>query len=504
MKKVALTGTKNSVNTSFTLAEAPVSGGWVWIIHCNLLLARVASAPGVGQYTIAGTAVTCGTAPDATDGLFAFIQITALTTGLTRVALTGAKNTVNLVFTLPLAVPSNSHAVIILNGLFLEEVASAPDLTQFTITGQTITLGSAPGPRDELIAYIEQTVTIITAESTVTGTKDDRNLVFTGSYTAPTGQRPLALAVVSGLAITEERPIPGRVPYLYTILQRGAQLFYGAPVASGDDLSLFVYDEAALPAVGTTYLWQDECLPFTVMATAASLDAPAARVADRVNPTRAYRSPNRDAVDLICDFGEQRILRAIVLDHTNVLAVGIATSQDNSAYTDLATALYAISEDLTDHYRKTCLVADLGDFTEVATRYVRFRIHEQETSDGLPYYFLGMALFLESLHAQAANANVPLRFTLQQEMLRNRLGGRPEIAQGGPRYLTADWQQTLRLTEIETGFTALAALGEDTPFVLTMNDGDRSHVYYLQREEAFSFDLFHGHEEEQIRLRQVR
>ncbi|MGH3848721.1 MAG: hypothetical protein ACRDRT_03285, partial [Pseudonocardiaceae bacterium] len=161
MKNVTLSGTKNGSNTSFTLAQAPVSGGWVWIVHTNYLLKTVGASPAVGQCTISGTAVVVGLAPESNDPLFAVIQ-TAADKGLTRVILSGVKNgeTGNKSFTLPISVPANSNAVLLLNGMVLEEVSSSPAIEQFTIAGQTVTLAIGLDPQDELAALIETAVTI--------------------------------------------------------------------------------------------------------------------------------------------------------------------------------------------------------------------------------------------------------------------------------------------------------------------------------------------------------
>ncbi|MGH3848107.1 MAG: hypothetical protein ACRDRT_00075, partial [Pseudonocardiaceae bacterium] len=321
-------------------------------------------------------------------------------------------------------------------------------------------------------------------------------------YTPGANKRPLSFAVVSGLGVTENLISPQGRSQHYTLLRRGASVAYGMAPDSGDDLSLFVYNEAAISAAPVNHLWQKSPLPFTVSASEAP-DAPAARIADAVNPTRAYRSPTREAVQIVCDFGEQRIVRAIDLDHTNVGILGLAYSQDDSAYTTLVDP-QTIAEDPVDHYRKHFLAAALAHFEEFAARYVRVDILLQETSDEAQYYYLGMVLFFESLQELSQNVSFTISTTKEQEMLRATPGGRPEVTRGGPAYVTFDMEQTIAQAAVAGAVNALAKLGEDVPFLLYLNQGDQSQAYWLQRDTAYRFDWNSKFQEQRIRFREVR
>ncbi len=69
-KIVDLTGTKNGVNTVFSIPDVPDLNTLVVIFNTSGLY-RVASAPTIMQYMISGTTITLGLAPNSTDKLWA-------------------------------------------------------------------------------------------------------------------------------------------------------------------------------------------------------------------------------------------------------------------------------------------------------------------------------------------------------------------------------------------------------------------------------------------------
>ena len=73
---------------------------------------------------------------------------------LKRADLTGVKNGVNTTFTLP-DLPLANSEVIIFNTSALYKVVVSPGVTQYTLSGQTVTLGLAPASTDDLWAYYE-------------------------------------------------------------------------------------------------------------------------------------------------------------------------------------------------------------------------------------------------------------------------------------------------------------------------------------------------------------
>lgn len=69
-KIVDLTGTKNGTNTAFTIPDVPDLATLIVIFNTSGLY-RVASAPTIMQYSITGTSITLGLAPNATDRVWA-------------------------------------------------------------------------------------------------------------------------------------------------------------------------------------------------------------------------------------------------------------------------------------------------------------------------------------------------------------------------------------------------------------------------------------------------
>jgi hypothetical protein len=66
-----LQGTKNGVNTSFTIPVALVSGS-EQIIHAGKTLKVVTGTPGAGQCSITSQNVVVGTAPQSNEDLWYF------------------------------------------------------------------------------------------------------------------------------------------------------------------------------------------------------------------------------------------------------------------------------------------------------------------------------------------------------------------------------------------------------------------------------------------------
>ena len=64
-----LAGTKNSSNVSFQVSSTPDLGA-LDIIHNGVTLTRVASSASTNEYTISGTSITVGLAPDSSDALW--------------------------------------------------------------------------------------------------------------------------------------------------------------------------------------------------------------------------------------------------------------------------------------------------------------------------------------------------------------------------------------------------------------------------------------------------
>lgn len=73
-KIVDLGGTKNGSNTVFTIPDTPDLQTLLVVLNTSNLH-RAVSAPNVNEYTISGTTITLGLAPNASDRLWANYDI---------------------------------------------------------------------------------------------------------------------------------------------------------------------------------------------------------------------------------------------------------------------------------------------------------------------------------------------------------------------------------------------------------------------------------------------
>jgi len=73
-KNVDLTGTKDGVNVTFTIPDVP-DLQTLLVVFNGLPLHRATSSPGVLEYTISGTTITLGLAPNTNDRVWANYDI---------------------------------------------------------------------------------------------------------------------------------------------------------------------------------------------------------------------------------------------------------------------------------------------------------------------------------------------------------------------------------------------------------------------------------------------
>lgn len=66
-------GTMNGSNTGFVLSQDPDLGSLI-LSHNNAFVVRVGSSPAAGEYSISGTNITMGLAPNSGDSLVAQYQ----------------------------------------------------------------------------------------------------------------------------------------------------------------------------------------------------------------------------------------------------------------------------------------------------------------------------------------------------------------------------------------------------------------------------------------------
>lgn len=241
MKLVAISGTKNGVNVTFTLAEQPVTGGVLWVIDNGLIIEQVDGSPLTNQYTRSGATITMGLAPAAAEPnrLWAFVQ-TSIVKGLRKIPITGTQNNGNVTFRLGESVPSGSNVIIFFQGVIQEEVSALIGNNQFTISGTTITFNLAPLSTDVLEAYIEEDGASYLKELTYSGSRNNDNRKFTVSLRIPPEHDPVYVVLHNGLALQEVKTTP--LTNQFRVINGGITIEMGLAPLTQDSLTLYIAD----------------------------------------------------------------------------------------------------------------------------------------------------------------------------------------------------------------------------------------------------------------------
>ena len=243
MLLTTLTGPRNGVNATFTLASVGV--GLVCIVSAGRLLKQVAATPGPFEFTRDGTLVTVGTPPLAGAMLFAYVQPDA-TLSLAEVPVSGLQNNSNVFYQLlTTPIPFGTSLVLFKNGAVLEPVLTTPTSTQYRILGPetaafepadfealdfatideaagpplpvVLHLGQALSPADTLRAFVACPATALLQRVVVAGNQDSANTRYTlVSYVPATTTEPTLWVTIDGLlqARTLTPPLAGQ--YLVT------------------------------------------------------------------------------------------------------------------------------------------------------------------------------------------------------------------------------------------------------------------------------------------------
>lgn len=276
MLKVTVSGAKNDVNVSYSLATASAAGGTTFIIFNGQLLDVVAASPLASQYTLVGTALTVGTAPAATDSLFAFIS-TSLQSGMVLTAVTGTQDAANTVFSLASAPPASSNVFLAFNGAVQEEVAAAPGVNQFTISGTTITFGLAPAATDVLVAYVQEAASVFFQEVVTTGAQDGGNTRFAIPFVYAAGYSPLLLVVHNGLILQETTANSMANQFVVSTRAGTTTVALGLAPSSSDSLQIHTIGVTRVPGV-TTLLNLRSLERRLIVLLAGSIDAEESRL----------------------------------------------------------------------------------------------------------------------------------------------------------------------------------------------------------------------------------
>lgn len=151
-----------------------------------------------------------------------------------RIDPIGTKNGVNKAFTLPQTSVAGGPTFVVLNGLLFEQVITAPGMTQYTLTGASLTMGSAPAADDNFQVYIQTNLVSGLVQSLLTGPQDAVNQTFTLVTTPPAGSS--VLLYLNGLLLNPVAASPTTNQFVLSSLT----CTLGIAPASGDLLVAFV------------------------------------------------------------------------------------------------------------------------------------------------------------------------------------------------------------------------------------------------------------------------
>jgi hypothetical protein len=226
--------------------------------------------------------------------------------------------------------------------------------------------------------------------------------------------------------------------------------------------------------------WFSRFLSATVLsATSTATNYPKERITtlDAHPYARQWRSTATTQQDIIIDFGSSTSVVALALFNTNFATVRLAHSTDNVTYTNFppTNGQYTISKHM--NYYKLFVA---HSFTN---RYVRIRIPAQTPTDGTTFFALGFACFTDTLNTLPQNPEVPVRETFARPYM--RVG--QDVAAAGAFSTTQELQFVLANASI-TQLEQIAALGEETPFVVYENEGDSSAVRLFRYRDGMAFE----------------
>ncbi len=229
MLKVALTGTKDGVNKTFTLAQ--LGTGVRFVVWAGRILKQLPTVSvGPYEYYLNGSDVTLGSAPAASDMLFAYVQTDA-TLSLEEVTVGGLQNGINIGFAISKVPPVGSSLVLFKNGLVLEHVPSGPTAVQYTQSATALTLGLAPVATDKVRAFIAAPGTALMTILEVTGNQDSANTRFSlSSYRPEQGLEPLLLTLSDG--VLQARVLANPTLGQFALASPQAVLLGSAPAAA--------------------------------------------------------------------------------------------------------------------------------------------------------------------------------------------------------------------------------------------------------------------------------
>ncbi|MBL8512153.1 MAG: hypothetical protein JNM52_10980 [Betaproteobacteria bacterium] len=171
-------------------------------------------------------------------------------------------------------------------------------------------------------------------------------------------------------------------------------------------------------------LYSSRLVPTTASATTAASGYPATNVLLQ-SLGAPWRATGTGQTDVIIDLGAAKTVRGVAVSDVNFTGCTIASSADNTTYTDRATPTYSA-----DRFGRIRGIAALN----TSARYWRIRIASGTPADSLGYWRIG-AVYLFGATASIASPQYGFSIDTEHAEARDKLlNGREAVAAVGNRF----------------------------------------------------------------------
>jgi hypothetical protein len=156
-----------------------------------------------------------------------------------KILISGTRNGANTAFTLEQAPITGGLVLIIHQGLILQRVTGTPTALEYTLTGESLTVGSAPAAGDMFFGYVQVSATQSYLQTAFTGLQIYSNTTF-HLATAPPGGSNILL-IKNGFVLEEASGTLSATQFAIS----GTVVTLGVPLLVTDMVKAYIADVAS-------------------------------------------------------------------------------------------------------------------------------------------------------------------------------------------------------------------------------------------------------------------
>lgn len=156
LKEIVFSGTRNGVNTGYTISELPLSGSNILVFKNGEILEEASVAPTSIQFTISSSTLILGSALLSTDKLRVFVASPG-TAIIQRLPLRGTQDSINTRFLIPRQIKIRGYEPLLLilhDGILQARAVKQAGLGEYAQDSEGFTLGSAPSDSSPLQCFV--------------------------------------------------------------------------------------------------------------------------------------------------------------------------------------------------------------------------------------------------------------------------------------------------------------------------------------------------------------